>query len=203
MCLDSCKRHCLTHDRNYSHILPPAWQIGLDETFLAGMANAMTFVTKGLTDADWEGPANTAEELCLKAILDHASEVIPEVWKIEDRARLKADVMDLREIGFQDIDHEFLFEPETDGIDQSDLGAQMGMQSLSRRDAFRRLRADSASSKSVGRKSNRWWAVAYITRTGPSFSKGVVSACRTQLLLARQSLARSTDSSQKVDRNRH
>jgi len=137
MCLDSCKRHCLTHDQNYSHILPPAWQIGLDETFLAGMANAMTFVTKGLTDADWEGPANTAEELCLKAILDHASEVIPEVWKIEDRARLKADVMDLREIGFQDIDHEFLFEPETDGIDQSDLGAQMGMQSLSRRDAFK------------------------------------------------------------------
>ena len=137
MCLDSCKRHCLTHDQNYSHILPPAWQIGLDETFLAGMANAMTFVTKGLTDADWEGPANTAEELCLKAILDHASEVIPEVWKIEDRARLKADVMDLREIGFQHIDHEFLFEPETDGIDQSDLGAQMGMQSLSRRDAFK------------------------------------------------------------------
>ena len=122
---------------NADAYLPPAWQIGLDETFLAGMANAMTFVTKGLTDADWEGPANTAEELCLKAILDHASEVIPEVWKIEDRARLKADVMDLREIGFQDIDHEFLFEPETDGIDQSDLGAQMGMQSLSRRDAFK------------------------------------------------------------------
>jgi hypothetical protein len=124
---------------NADAYLPPAWQIGLDETFLAGMANAMTFVTKGLTDADWEGPANTAEELCLKAILDHASEVIPDVWKIEDRARLKADVMDLREIGFQDIDHEFLFEPEMDGIDQSDLGAQMGMQSLSRRDAFKRF----------------------------------------------------------------
>ena len=122
---------------NADAYLPPAWQIGLDETFLAGMANAMTFVTKGLTDADWEGPTNTAEELCLKAILDHASEVIPDVWKIEDRARLKADVMDLREIGFQDIDHEFLFEPEMDGIDQSDLGAQMGMQALSRRDAFK------------------------------------------------------------------
>jgi hypothetical protein len=47
--------------------------------------------------------------------------------------------MDLRENGFQDIDHEFLFEPEMDGIDKSDLGAQMGIQSLSRRDAFKRF----------------------------------------------------------------
>ena len=124
---------------NADAYLPPARQIGLDETFLTGMANAMTFVTTGLTDVDWEGPANTAEELCLKAILDHASEVIPDVWKIEDRARLKADVMDLREIRFEDIDHEFLFEPAMDGIDKSDLGAQMGMQSLSRRDAFTRF----------------------------------------------------------------
>ena len=124
---------------NADAYLPPAWQIGLDETFLAGMANAMRFVTKGLTDAEWEGPANTAEELCLKAILDHTSELIPDVWKIEDGARLDADVMDLRAIGFQDIDHEFLFEPEMDGIDQSDLGVQLGMQSLSRRDAFKRF----------------------------------------------------------------
>jgi len=124
---------------NADAYLPPAWQIGLDETFLAGMANAMTCVTTGLADFDWEGPSNTAEELCLKAILDHASEVIPDAWKIKDSARLNADVMDLREIGFQDIDHEFLFEPATDGIDKSDLGAQMGMQSLSRRDAFKRF----------------------------------------------------------------
>jgi len=124
---------------NADAYLPPAWQIGLDETFLAGMAGAMAFVTTGLTDVDWEGPSSTAEELCLMAILDHASEVIPEVWKIEDKARLKADVMDLREIGFQDIDHEFLFEPAMDGIDNSDLGAQMGMQSLSRRGAFKKF----------------------------------------------------------------
>jgi hypothetical protein len=103
---------------NCGAYLPPAWQIGLDEEFMAGMANAMRFVTKGLTEVGWEGPANTAEELCLKAILDHASDVIPEVWKVKDIARLKADVMDLRESGFQDIDHEFLFEPEMDGIDK-------------------------------------------------------------------------------------
>jgi hypothetical protein len=87
----------------------------------------------------WDGPANTAEELCLKAILDHASDVIPDLWKIADKRRLEEDVMDLREIGFQDIDDEFLFEPATDGIDTSDLGAQMGMQSLARRDAFKRF----------------------------------------------------------------
>lgn len=124
---------------NADAYLPPVWQIGLDEIFLAGMANAMTVVTTGLTEVDWDGPATMGEELCLKAILDHASGVIPNVWKIKDRARLEADVMDLREIGFQDIDHEFLFEPEMDGIDKSDLGARMGMQSLSRRDAFKRF----------------------------------------------------------------
>jgi len=122
---------------NANAYLPPAWQIGLDETFLASMSNAMGFVATGLTDVDWKGPSSTAEEVCLKAILDHASEVIPDVWTIKDGARLHADVMDLREIGFQDIDHEFLFEPAMDGIDKSDLGAQMGMQSLSKRDAFK------------------------------------------------------------------
>jgi hypothetical protein len=124
---------------NCGAYLPPAWQIGLDGEFMTGMANAMTFVTKGLTQAGWEGPANTAEELCLKAILDHASDAVPDVWKIKDSARLKADVMALRESGFQDIDHEFLFEPEMDGIDKSDVGLQIGMQSLSRRDAFKRF----------------------------------------------------------------
>jgi hypothetical protein len=119
--------------------LPPAWQIGLDDNFMSGMVEAMTSVTTGLTQVEWEGPANTAEELCLKAILDHASEVIPVLWKIADKRRLENDVMDLREIGFQDIDHEFLFEPAMDGIDTSDLGAQMGMQSLVRRDAFKRF----------------------------------------------------------------
>jgi hypothetical protein len=42
-------------------------------------------------------------------------------------------------MGFQDIDHEFLFEPEMDGIDKSEAGAKLGMQSLSRRDAFTRF----------------------------------------------------------------
>src|SRR5258708_9813922 len=31
---------------NCGAYLPPAWQIGLDEEFITGMANAMTFVTK-------------------------------------------------------------------------------------------------------------------------------------------------------------
>jgi hypothetical protein len=124
---------------NADTYLPPAWQIGLDETFLVGMSGAMGCVATGLTEVDWKGPSSTAEDVCLKAILDYASEVIPDVWKIKDRARLHADVMDLREIGFQDTDHEFLFEPAMDGIDKSDLGAQLGMQSLSKRDAFKRF----------------------------------------------------------------
>src|SRR5438309_7750530 len=77
--------------------LPPAWQIGLDVEFMTGMANAMTFVTRGLAEVGWEGPANTAEALCLKAILDHASEVIPDVGEVKDIARREGDGMDLRE----------------------------------------------------------------------------------------------------------
>ena len=119
--------------------LPPAWRIGLDEGFMAGMANAMTSVTTGLTNPIWDGPANLAEQLGLRAILDYAADVVPEFWKIEDRARLEDDVMELRERGFQDTDHEFLFEPEMDGIDKSDVGAHLGMQSLSKRDAFKRF----------------------------------------------------------------
>jgi hypothetical protein len=35
----------------------------------------MSAVANGLQAAAWEGPATLAEELCLKAILHHASEV--------------------------------------------------------------------------------------------------------------------------------
>ena len=124
---------------NTDAYLPPTWRIGVDEAFMVGMTNAMRSVERGLHDAGWEGPANTAEELCLKAIFDHASDVVPEIYKVEDENQVRDDLMDLRELGFQDIDHQFLFEPEMDGIDKSDLGAHLGMQSLSRRDAFKRF----------------------------------------------------------------
>jgi hypothetical protein len=124
------------HPRLY---LPPAWQLGLDTDFMTGMAEAMSAVTNGLQDVAWEGPVNLAEELCLKAIFDHAIDVVPEIVQVNDMDRLEDAVLYLQEVGFQDTDHEFLFEPEMDGIDQSDVGIQLGMQSLSRRDAFKRF----------------------------------------------------------------
>jgi hypothetical protein len=123
---------------NTQAYLPPAWQIGLDKDFMTGMARAMSEVKAGMSDLGWRGPANTAEELCLKAIFDHAHDVVPDIYQV-DKARLADDVMYLGEMGFQDIDHEFLFEPEMDGIDKTELGAELGMQSLSRRDAFVRF----------------------------------------------------------------
>jgi hypothetical protein len=92
-------------------------------------------VKAGLSDVGWTWPVNTAEELCLKAILDHAGDFVPDLYKV-DTARLTEDVMYLRELGFQDIDPEFLFELEMDGIDKTELGIKLGMQSLSKRDAF-------------------------------------------------------------------
>lgn len=121
-----------------AHSTAPAWQIGLNKDFMRGMAGAMSSVTAGLSDVGWSGPVNTAEELCLKAILDHTAEVVPDVHEV-DEGRLSDDVMYLSEMGFQDIDHESLFEPEMDGIDKSEVGAKLGMQSLSRRDAFTRF----------------------------------------------------------------
>jgi hypothetical protein len=106
---------------------------------MTGMAEAMSAVTNGLQDVAWEGPVNLAEELCLNAIFDHAIDVVPEIVQVNDMDRLEDAVLYLQEVGFQDTDHEFLFEPEMDGIDQSDVGIQLGMQSLSRRDAFKRF----------------------------------------------------------------
>jgi hypothetical protein len=117
--------------------LPPSWLIGLSVGFMRGMAVAMVSVGHGLTVASWKGPANTAEELCLKAILDHAGEVVPDMFRLANEKRFCEDIDSFREVAFQDLDHEFLFQPEVDGVDKSELGERLGIQSLSRRDAFK------------------------------------------------------------------
>jgi hypothetical protein len=106
--------------------LPPSWHVGLDKDFLVGMSNSMSAVKAGLSDVLWEGPSNPAEVLCLKAILDHAILFMPDIAKVKDMDRLADDIYYLQEMGFQDIDYEFLFEPETDS-------------SPPRRDAFKKF----------------------------------------------------------------
>lgn len=120
-----------------SEYLPPGWLIGLSVGFIKGMVVSMILVGHGLTFASWKGPANTAEELCLKAVLDHAGEVVPDMFKLSNEKRLRNDIERFREVAFQDLDHEWLFQPEMDGIDKSELGETLGIQSLSRRDAFK------------------------------------------------------------------
>jgi hypothetical protein len=93
---------------------------------MTGMTNALSVVKSGLQDVGWEGPASAAESLCLKVILDYTIRVVPEIAQVKDVGRLGDDVMYLLEMGFQDVDNEFLFEREM-------------AQSLSRRDAFKRF----------------------------------------------------------------
>jgi hypothetical protein len=99
---------------NAAAYLPPSWHIGLDEDFLLAMSNSMSTVKAGLGDVFWQGPSNPAEALCLKAILDHAILFVPEIAKVKDMDRLADDIYYLLQMGFQDVDYEFLFEPETD-----------------------------------------------------------------------------------------
>jgi len=106
--------------------LPPAWQIGLDKDFIVGMANAMSFVASGLRDVGWEGPANTAEELCLTAIFNHAISVVPDIAFVKDMDGLEDAILYLQEVGFQDVANDSLFAPEIDA-------------SAARRDAFKRF----------------------------------------------------------------
>ena len=161
---------------NADAYLPPAWQIGLDETFLAGMANAMTLVSAGLTDADWDGPANTAEELCLKAILDHASEVIPDLWKIEDRARLQLTSWTFARSAFRISTTSFCSSPRWTVSIRAIWAPRWESSPCPDVTRSRGLGTASASSKSVRRKSNRWWAVVSITRTAESPSRRQRSA---------------------------
>ena len=85
--------------------LPPTWLVGLSVGFMRGMAVAMVSVGHGLTVASWKGPANTAEEPCLKAILDHAGEVVPDMFRLANEKRLREDIDSLHEVAFQDLDH--------------------------------------------------------------------------------------------------
>jgi hypothetical protein len=141
---------------NADAYLPPAWQIGLDETFLAGMANAMTFVTKGLTDADWEGPANTAEELCLKAILDHASEVIPTSGRSKTGRASKLTSWTFARSAFRISTMSFCSSPRWTVSIRAMWAPRWECSPCPDVTHSRGLGTDSASSKSVRRKSNRW-----------------------------------------------
>ena len=87
----------------------------------------VTVLTVGYKLAQTEPPVPllscTAEELALRALIEEAKEVL-------DQEGIKADFGLFEDEAFQDADHEFLFMPEADGIEDSPEGARLGIGNL-------------------------------------------------------------------------
>jgi DNA-binding CsgD family transcriptional regulator len=69
----------------------------------------------------WEPVACVAEELALRAILQAAEEIYADDHGVE------GDFGDLWDAGFQDNDYEFLFDPENDGIEDTEYAQRSGL----------------------------------------------------------------------------
>ena len=84
----------------------------------------MTVLTVAYKLAQAEPPvpllSYTAEELALRALIEEAKEVL-------GREGIDADFGLFEDEALQDADHEFLFMPKADGIEDSPEGAQLGI----------------------------------------------------------------------------
>lgn len=67
--------------------------------------------------------ACTAEELALHILIEQASALL-EIDGIE------ADFVPFEDVVYQDVDFEYLYEPETDGIEDSERGTELGIANL-------------------------------------------------------------------------
>ena len=84
----------------------------------------MTVLTVGYKLAQPEPPVPLlsciAEELALRALIEEAKEVL-------DQDGMERAFGLFEDEAFQDADHEFLFMPEADGIEDSAEGVQLGI----------------------------------------------------------------------------
>jgi hypothetical protein len=62
----------------------------------------------------------TAEELALRALIEQAKSVL-------EMRGVNPDFDDFEDIAFQDLDHEILFDPSLDGLEDTAAGVQLGM----------------------------------------------------------------------------
>lgn len=113
------------HSTNW---LPQQWRLVVTAEFFQKLAVAVVNVTNGLTEVDWEGPSCLGEELVLRALCERVLGA-PEHYGIED-AQLQAEIDGFTDSAFQDADHEYLFDPASDGIDESEVGDVLGMTPL-------------------------------------------------------------------------
>lgn len=72
----------------------------------------------------------TAEELALNMLIERASDIL------EDEG-IEAEFGGFEDVIFQDVDFEYLYEPENDGIEDSAIGKEIGMGYLHFSDWFK------------------------------------------------------------------
>lgn len=117
--------------------LPPMYAASYDYHFLRDFHITLVTVIYKL-GGPWTGLSTVLEQLAMRAILRAAeSEAVVKGDEGEDVSDI--DVSDLWDIAFEDIDFGILYEPELDGLQDSEIGKQMGMVNLDRREWFNPL----------------------------------------------------------------
>lgn len=114
--------------------LPPMYAASYDYHFLRDFHITLVTVIYKL-GGPWTGLSTVLEQLAMRAIL-RAAENEAAVKADEGEDVSDIDVSDLWDIAFDDTDFFILFEPELDGLQHSEVGRQMGMINLDRREWF-------------------------------------------------------------------
>jgi hypothetical protein len=115
--------------------LPTAYAASYDYGFLRDFQTTVLTVIYQL-GGSWTGLASVMEELAMNAILESADTHLA-LLKDEGEDVGDIDFTGLWELAFWDLDFEVLFQPELDGIQNTDIGLQTGMANLDRSDWFR------------------------------------------------------------------
>jgi hypothetical protein len=100
--------------------LPERYRNRYNELFVRKFLVATVAVTGRLSAPEWIPLASLAEELALRILVQHAVAVVEMAL---DAPADSGWVSTFYDAAFEDIDHEFLYEPDMDGIeDQPELG---------------------------------------------------------------------------------
>jgi hypothetical protein len=116
------------------HYLPPMYAASYDYGFIRAFSVTVLTVIYKL-GGPWTGLSSVAEELAMHAVMESAESQL---------ALLKDEGVDVNEIEFSvlwdmafwDLDYQALFDPELDGIQDSEVGRQSGMANLDRSEWF-------------------------------------------------------------------
>ncbi|MFB4279907.1 MULTISPECIES: hypothetical protein [unclassified Nonomuraea] len=99
------------------HGLPPQYALRYDAAFARKFAVATISVTGRLADDTWRHPACVAEELALRLLIEEAKAVL-ELYELMDSDEAESIYDFFTDHAFDDVDHEMLYTPELDGIDE-------------------------------------------------------------------------------------